>query len=276
MKLRKPQFDFSGTTPCWAPRWEFALFLNAQSMLFPPLERFLNRVMLMARQEVSGTDPRSQQLRRDIDLFVQQEGVHFAVHARFNEMLERAGFAELPEMEAAMDEEYRGFLKTKSLRFLSAYCEGFEILGPIFARIHLDQLEEYYAGSDPNVVAMWKWHLMEEYEHRTVCFDVYEHLFGGYLPRIRGLIFAHRHMGAYIRRVAACMLQRECADTDELERAAAKARLKAIQKHVGSLALRHVIRVFSPFYTPRAAAPPISLQPFERELDRDFMLSATR
>ena len=273
MKVRKPQFDFSRTTPRWTQHWQLALLLNSQSMLFPPLERFLNRVMLMARQEITGTDARSEQLRQDIGLFVQQEGVHFPTHSRYNAMLERAGFAELPEMEAAMEAEYRGFLKTKSLRFLCAYCDGFETLGPIYARIYLDRLDDYYAGGDPDVVAMWKWHLMEEYEHRTVCFDVYEHLFGDYFSRIHGLIFAHRHMGAFIQRVQSYMFRQECASMSEQERAAAKARLKAVQRRIGSLALRHVPGLFWPFYSPRPAAPPKSLESFERELERDFSLA---
>jgi len=247
--------------------------LNAQSMLFPPLERFLNRVMLLARKQIAGTDARSEQLRRDIDLFVAQEGLHFATHARFNEMLERAGFAELPQMEAEIEAEYRDLLRTRSLRFLCAYCDGFETLGPIFARIHLDRLDDAYAGGDPQVIDMWKWHLMEEYEHRTVCFDVYEHLFGDYLGRVRGLVFAHRHMGAFIRRVQKYMFRRECAELDEREREAAKARLRAIQKRVGTLALRHVPGLFSPFYTPRAAPPPIHQESFEQELQRKWMVS---
>lgn len=268
MQVRKPQFDFSRATPRWAPHWELALLLNSQSMLFPPLERFLNRVMLMARQEIRGSDARSEQLRQDIGLFVQQEGVHYATHSRFNAMLARSGFPELPEMEAAMEEEYRTLLRTKSLRFLCAYCDGFETLGPIYARIYLDQLDDYYAGGDPDVVAMWKWHLMEEYEHRTVCFDVYEQLFADYLPRIHGLIFAHRHMGAFIRKVQRYMFERECAGMSEPERAAAKARSKAVQRHLGALALRHVPGLFWPRYTPRAAAPPRTLQAFEQELQR--------
>ncbi|MFI7902144.1 metal-dependent hydrolase, partial [Acinetobacter baumannii] len=38
-------------------------------------------------------------------------------------------------------------------------------------------------GADPEMVDLVKWHGSEEIEHRTVAFDLYRHLGGGYMPR---------------------------------------------------------------------------------------------
>lgn len=268
--LRQAQFDFSTASPRWAPEWEFAYSFNAQSILFPPLERFLNRVMATARAKIDGDTAADASLRDDISKFIQQEGQHYAIHTQFNTMLEQDGFDRLPEFEKRMDEEYRELLKTKSLKFLCAYCDGFETLGPIFARIYLDGLEEYFVEAHPEVVAMWKWHLLEEYEHRTVCYDVYERLFGGYFGRIQGLLAGYKHMGGFIKEVQDYMLERERSKMTEAEVAASRKRLKRFQKKMGRMSLLHIIRVFLPFYTPRRAREPASFKSYARELEARF------
>ncbi len=270
MKIRTPKFDFSQSKPRWAPAWEVALYFNAQSMLFPPLERFLNRVMSMARREITGTDAKSESLRADIGMFIQQEGQHYAIHSGYNEMLVKAGMSELPGFEAKMEAEYRELLKTRSLRFLCSYCEGFEVLGPTFARVYLDGIDDYFADGDPNVIAMFKWHLMEEFEHRTVCFDVYHHLFGDYGARIYGLLYALKHMGTYVTRVQNYMLDHETTGLSEQERAAAKQRMKTAIIRIHRLAVPQIFGVLSPGYTPRRAPTPKNFAAFERQFEQQF------
>lgn len=258
--IRNPMFDFSKTRPSWARSIEFAHMFNGMSMLFPPLERYLNRVMIMARAKITGTDPESVRIREDIDLFVRQEGVHYTIHSQFNKMLEDGGFPKLPDFETQMEQEYRDFLKTKSLRFLTGYCEGFEILGPIYAKIWLDEIDDLFEGADPEAVAMWKWHISEEFEHRTVCFDVYNKLFGGYFYRLYAMHCSHKHQGTFIAKVMGYMLKQEWSKMTEAEVAASKKRLKAISRRIKWLALPRVLRVYLPWYTPRKAAMPGNLK----------------
>jgi predicted metal-dependent hydrolase len=272
--IRKPSFDFSRSKPHWAPEWEFATMFNAQSMLFPPLERYLNRVMALARTKIKGDAPEDVALRDDIGKFIQQEGQHYTIHTAYNTMLEKAGFSKLPEFERQMDEEYRVLLKDKSLKFLTAYCDGFETLGPIFARVYLDELEDYFAGADPEIVAMWKWHLLEEFEHRNVCFDVYERIHGGYFYRIYGMIWAHRHMGGYIKRVTEYMFEQEYETMTEEEIAASKQRLRRFRKRMGKFALPGLLKLLLPTYSPHKARVPDGYDSFVRELDRRFALAA--
>jgi len=85
-----------------------------------------------------------------LKLFTRQEGVHFAIHTEFNTMLARNDFADLPAFEAEMDESYRQMLKTKSLKFLTAYCASFETFGPTFANIWLDEIDDLFEGGETN------------------------------------------------------------------------------------------------------------------------------
>jgi predicted metal-dependent hydrolase len=249
---------------------EFSHSFNAMSMLFPPLERFLNRVMIMARSEITGTDAHSESVRRDIDLFVRQEGVHFAVHTEFNTMLARSGFPDLPWMEAEMDKSYRQMLKTKSLKYLVAYCESFEILGPIFANVWLDDIADFFEGADSEAAAMFKWHISEEFEHKTVCYDVYNKLFGGYFYRIRAMSRTRKHMGDYIKGVLGYILQQEWASMTAADIAASRMRMKSINGRIGRLALKHLWRVYLPGYTPRKAKVPRNYAGAIGAIERDY------
>ena len=47
--------------------------------------------------------------------------------------------------------------------------------------------------------------MAEEIEHRTVAFDVYEHLIGSYVYRILRGTWSQWHYVSYIRRFATCM-----------------------------------------------------------------------
>lgn len=37
--------------------------------------------------------------------------------------------------------------------------------------------------NDPKLYQLWMWHAIEENEHKAVCYDVYQKVYGGYFPR---------------------------------------------------------------------------------------------
>jgi len=263
VKPRRPDLDFSNLSPHWAAIPEFAQGFNASSSFIPQLEPFLNRVMVMARAKIKGDDAASEQLRKDITIFIQQEANHYTLHGAFNSALAKAGYDRLPEFEKGLGAEFADWLKTKSLKFLTAYCEGFETLGPPYARVWLDEIEDLLVGADKNVVGLWKWHLLEEYEHRTVCHDVYHRLYGGYFYRIYGLIFQMRHLGGYSKMVKKYLLARDRANMTPDEVAASIKREKQVGRRLARLALPRLLRAFSPFYTPRSCPEP--------KMFRDYM-----
>ena len=78
-------------------------------------------------------------------------------------------------------------LRQRSLAQYAAYCEGFECLGIIQTEFFFfERIPDPLAGADARLVKLWGWHLAEEFEHRTVCFDVHYALGGGYFARRRG------------------------------------------------------------------------------------------
>lgn len=131
MRVRMPNFDFSNSTARWMPRApEMAQLLNANSIVIPHLERFLNRVTARARGEIADDTADGAKVRADISSFIKQESCHYTVHGNFNAMMQAGGYSRLPQLEEGIAARYEHLLATKSLRFLVAYCEGLESLTP--------------------------------------------------------------------------------------------------------------------------------------------------
>ena len=117
----------------------------------------------------------------------------------------RDGDISLHEVTRELEADYRRFSKTRSLRFNLAYAEGFEALTTASARFAF----ENGVGSKMTAHArdLFTWHLLEELEHRTVAFEVYAHVCGGYFYRLFAGLYAQWHMSRFIRRVTKLMLK---------------------------------------------------------------------
>lgn len=217
----------------------------AFSLLLPHLEPYLIRTMKEAKKHI--TDP---DLVADLEKFNGQEGQHYRMHRRFNEVVcKDGGFDRLPAFEAELGGDYERFTKTKSLRFNLAYAEGFEALTTATAQFSAEQ--GFAEGMHPALRNLMQWHLIEEFEHRTVAFDVYGHVCGGYLYRLAVGTYAQWHMARWISRVAAYLLG---ADDRALSQYGGMAGRKQRSRARGRMMRKHllgkVLRTYTPWYTP--------------------------
>jgi len=221
----------------------------ATSLLLPYLEPYLIRTMKAARPHVS--DP---ELFDDLARFSAQEGQHYRMHMRFNDALRTEHLPRLGEFEKELSDDYQRFSNTWSLRFNLAYAEGFEALtmnAVLFQFTYLSLFDDV----DTPVAQLLEWHLIEELEHRTVAFDIYDHVCGGYFYRLAAGIWAQRHFVGWVRRVARYILEE--LPSDDLSRAAETARKRDGRK-LGWLALRRfapmILRTYMPWYSPHKVA----------------------
>lgn len=268
MRVRQPTFDFTHSRAHWAPNAEFAQTQNGASVGIPPLERFLNRVMARARKEIVGDDPASVALRADITTFIRQESCHYAVHDAMNAVLVRDGYDRIPELEREIEAHYARLFETKSLAFLTAYCEGFETLGPASAMAWCgDSLDDLLVGADPNIEMMYRWHLMEEFEHRHVCFDVFKRLHGGYFMRIYAFIYQIYYFRKYSNLVKNYLLEVDRARMTPAERKSSVQREKAVGRALMKNVVWNLVKVFSPTYRPHNLPIPKIWQQIEDEVD---------
>ncbi len=215
--------------------------LIAGSLLLPHLEPYLIRSMKAARPHV-----RDPEILDGLDRFAAQEGHHYRMHMKFNAAVRRAGFPGLEALEKELSDDYHRFSRERSLRFNLAYAEGFEALSMNAIKA---MMEPDGFGEDlPEFMQMFEWHFVEELEHRTVTFDVYDHVVGGYFYRLFVGAWAQWHFTRWMRRVAAYMLK-VCPQpkTPGTERDGAP----RPPRQPNLLAqLPMLLRIYSPTYTP--------------------------
>ena len=273
MRVRVPSFDFSRVSAHWIPRApEFAQLLNANSIVLPHLERFVNRVMARARAEIRGDDLKA--IRAEMSLFMKQESCHHAVHTGFNAMMVRNGYDQIPEIEKDIARYYDQLLATKSLPFLIGYCEGFESLTPPMAATWFDgTMDRVLTDADPDVVMMWRWHIMEEFEHRTVCHDVYRAVHGGYLLRIYAFFYQFVAFHRMVARTYRYFLNTDRLKMrpDEIARSKQHARRSASGFLVSMTP--GMLNVLRPRYSPRNIVEPAGLARARNEIESDWIPS---
>lgn len=257
MQVRFPKFDFSKFRAHWARNPEFAQSYNAFSVVPAYIEPYLVKVMTLAKEHV---DPKHAALHADIAVFNKQEFQHCKQHIAFNKFMHRNGYAGMLEIENEVKADYERFLKTKSLKFNVAYCEGFEAMGCAAAETWFNgALDQFLADADPYAVELWKWHLAEEFEHRTVCYDVFKTVYAqgfwkaivnGYFYRLYGFVYAVRHIRGYTGRCAVYLNAKDREKMTPAELEQSLAREKAFQAAVSKVSLPLMLKVFSPFYDP--------------------------
>ena len=165
----------------------------ATSLYVAHLEPFFVKSLRRVMDQI-----RDQALREDVDRFSRQETQHYQRHVDFNSAILGQGYPGLEQRVAGLRRDFEQFLADKTDRFRIGYIEGFESYTTQFALwMLLAGLYDHRLTARP-IGDLFKWHMLEEVEHRNVAFDVYEHLYGGYLHRARMCWVSQRHMFHFI------------------------------------------------------------------------------
>ena len=151
-------------------------FLTALSSLFPEGESFFVESVRHYREQI--TDPT---LKAQVSGFIGQEAMHSKEHQAFNEMATRQGYpVDKLDRDVAKLLAFAQKVLPKSMQLAITVC--LEHYTAIIAEMLL---------RDPDVQSkfalearqLWLWHALEENEHKTVAYDVYEQVVGSYALR---------------------------------------------------------------------------------------------
>jgi predicted metal-dependent hydrolase len=184
LKPRRVQFDFQDSPLHWIPDDPFSThIINGINMLLPPGELWFCRVYNKALPLVS--DP---QLRADVEGFIRQEAIHARSHSKAEQFLNAHGM-QTEEFRARAEWLFENVLGEAPFG-IKALQQPFLEKRWLIARVGLIAAIEHFTGvlgqwamdnkswdlADPVVADLFRWHLAEEVEHRTVAFDLFRHL----------------------------------------------------------------------------------------------------
>jgi predicted metal-dependent hydrolase len=184
IQVRRPALELGPDVPrYWYGGEPFAThYLDALSSVFPDGEAFFVRSVQRYRDRVD--DP---ELQRAILGFAGQEGQHSQQHDRHLELLAAHGYGALARMNRVGDRMMR-FANRHAPRFALASTAALEHLTALLARRILEDGSRFTTAMDPRMGALWRWHALEEAEHKTVAFDVLQRVAPSYLLRALALI----------------------------------------------------------------------------------------
>lgn len=176
---RRLDFEFDAQT---AKRYFYAddPFLSAfwitLSTLFPEGEDFFVQSVRHYRKEI--TDPT---LRAQVAGFIGQEAMHSKEHEAWNELGAKFGYptGKLDRQLGKLLGRVKRF--TPKIIQLSATVSLEHYTAIIAEQLLRDDSHRQLA--DPETLKLWLWHALEENEHKTVAYDVFEKVSGNYFIR---------------------------------------------------------------------------------------------
>jgi predicted metal-dependent hydrolase len=176
--VRRMDFSFADTHKYWWSGDPFmSLFMNNLSSLFPHGEKFFVDSVRAVRDQVK--DP---QLQKDISAFIGQEAMHSKEHQTYNDYALAHGI-DLHTLDMRIKVSMGFISKYASKKFCLAVTCCLEHFTAIMAEQLLRREDISMQMADPRMYKLWLWHAIEENEHKSVAYDAYQAIGGGYLMR---------------------------------------------------------------------------------------------
>jgi predicted metal-dependent hydrolase len=141
-------------------------FYNALSATFPKGEAFFVESVRAFRD---GAEPK---LAQEIKAFTTQEVMHSREHVQFNKKAVEAGY-DLSKLDQRVDTRL-AFIRSKHPIASLAATMCLEHFTAILAH-ELLRDPRHLARADAESAAMWRWHAIEEIEHKGVAYDTWRH-----------------------------------------------------------------------------------------------------
>src|SRR3954468_2282317 len=165
---RDRRFGREAATPrLWhGGRGEATAIYNALSATFPVGEAFF---VESVRKFRDGAPPK---LAEEIKAFTTQEIVHSREHDAFNKRASQAGY-DLSKLEAQVEKRL-AVTRSKPPVVSLAATMALEHFTAILAHQLLAN-PKHLAGADQEAADLWRWHAVEEIEHKGVAYDTWLH-----------------------------------------------------------------------------------------------------
>lgn len=156
-------------------RVEATAIYNALSSTFPIGEAYFVESVRAFRE---GAPPK---LSEEIKAFTTQEAIHSREHDAFNKRASEAGY-DLSKLEARVEERL-AITRSRPPIVNVAATMALEHFTAILAH-ELLKNPSHLDGAEPEAADLWRWHSVEEIEHKGVAYDTWLHATRGW-PRFK-------------------------------------------------------------------------------------------
>lgn len=192
---RRLRFDLPKTAPKhWNGNCPIKTHLfNAIAILAPAFERLAITSVLPFKGAVV-----SPVLCQQLQGFIGQESAHGSEFIRYNQILRRQGY-ESKKLEKRNLKKFKWLANKFSPMMHLSLTLAAEHLTAIISDLLLRE-EQWLQDALPPFKALWRWHAIEEIEHKAVVYDVYQTLKGGYGLRLAGMILVTGMIGNLLLR----------------------------------------------------------------------------
>lgn len=181
-KVRQLNIDLSTGFPRhWLGNDPFRTqVLNAMSLSFPLGEQYFIDSLRASLPLIKDPD-----LYRQAKGFIGQEASHRHLHIQYNQELERQGLRHFiaPFLKWRIKRSARLSLQSKV-----AISAAYEHYTAMFSNGVLGKANMLQDAAEP-LRSLWEWHCAEEIEHKSIVFDVYKAIGGGYWRRIGWYVY---------------------------------------------------------------------------------------
>lgn len=194
---------------------------NALSLTFPDGERVFMDAVKAFRDRLTG------KLAEDARGFIAQEAIHSREHHQLNSLIDRNRYP-VAEIEAMVRQRVT-FIRGRGPMAMLIATIALEHFTAMMAEMHARH-RELFETTDPEIEKLWRWHAMEETEHKAVAYDVFLEVtkdwppLKRYLVRCRAMALVTLMFTRNITRYAARLL--------ETDGYTPKAALKAVKRYV--------------------------------------------
>jgi len=138
---------------------------NALSLTFPDGERLFMDAVRAYRDQLSG------KLVDDVKGFIAQEAIHSREHHVLNQLIDRDRYP-VAEIEAKIRERV-AFSRSRGPMAMLISTIALEHFTAMMAEMHIAHRDDLFVKTDPAIERLWRWHALEETEHKAVAYDVF-------------------------------------------------------------------------------------------------------
>ena len=166
----------------------FTAFLNTFSIVLPVGERFFIAAVRAYRDQI--TDP---ELQKAVTAFIGQEAMHGREHEEYNAAL-FAVAPIAPKFEKFVGALLKNVLERSPKPFALSATIALEHFTALLADSVLTDPRLSKGDIEPHFAALWRWHALEETEHKGVAYDAWNAVMGkgakAYAIRSGGMVAA--------------------------------------------------------------------------------------